>query len=684
MRAEHRRALQLLAGVLATLSCQRDRFLEPEDHLPDHSEFDAIAVRVEVDVARGTVRVLHPAARDSGGPSLAILGSNEIGISTGNLVRSAPINNKVTVTFDAALTNRLTSSSLVPSSWPASTAATGILLFPFRVSQVVGGTPAQVIAGNDWNGDGTAGSGAPRNFFNDSGCGTSGITSDCFRWEQYPAPLGPGETTPAQKVGFVLPKAITSFQVLLVLAANISNDLPAVASIAVTPSSDVMDDGFPAGFSAMAYDAANQPLPWARLTWTTADITALEFQSGGSLVGTITGASQVVHGRKVGQTSFSVSSGGVSVVVPVDIKVNTVALVQLMTPDSSLTVGDQVQGDARVKDHSGGIIPGLLPTWGTTDPRVITVDQNGLVSAVGAGTAIVYATAGIQSASVTITVAVPSLGTLSGYVRILWGNWPPLDGATVTVVLGGLTFSTTSDGTGHYTFPSLPVGQYSISGIHPSCLRAFPGTITVTQGQTTTVDLGLDCPPVVNGRVVEVYGGPLPPNLSFHLYGFFHSVIVPVQPDGSFSAVLSYGTCGSYCEPDRVYPSIGVLPAGCSLFWGPLDFQISHPAGVYNLQDFVLNCSGEGTIVVDLTLTGNPPAGQISLALIGPAGPHSQFHYIYSSVAGALPFLPMPPGDYVVDTSYLPPGCSIIGPAFHQVTLAQGATEHVSLTVDCP
>src|SRR5262249_28162139 len=162
-----------------------------------------------------------------------------------------------------------------------------------------------------------------------------------------------GESTAPQKVGFTLPKAITSFVALLVLAADISDDLPPVARIAVTPSSYLMNDGFPASFSAAAYDAADHPLTWATLKWTTADITAFEFQYGGALGGVITGASQVVHGRKVGQTSFTVSSGGVSVVVPVNIQVNTVALVQLTTPRSTISVGDQIQGDARVKDHSG-------------------------------------------------------------------------------------------------------------------------------------------------------------------------------------------------------------------------------------------------------------------------------------------------------------------------------------------
>ena len=56
---------------------------------------------------------------------------------------------------------------------------------------------------------------------------------------------------------------------------------------------------------------------------------------------------------------------------------NTIVLVQLYLPDSSRTVGDQAQGDPRVKDNSGYIVP--FPVfWTTSDANVGTVDANGL------------------------------------------------------------------------------------------------------------------------------------------------------------------------------------------------------------------------------------------------------------------------------------------------------------------
>ncbi|MEO8139971.1 MAG: hypothetical protein ABI742_10005, partial [Gemmatimonadota bacterium] len=211
--------------------------------------FATTSIEVRVDLLKNTVTLVPPAAPSGQrtGLSYALVGANEVTATTSNLARSAPgafFPNKVRVTFDVALTNRLTSSTLVPPTWPNGAAGTsGLLLFPFRIIKVVGAAATQVLASTDWNGDGSAGSGAPRNFFNDNGCPGSGITSDCLRWELFPAPLGPGETSTTQSVGFDVPKALTSFTVYLAVAADIMSDLPAVAGVAVTPPSYVMADG---------------------------------------------------------------------------------------------------------------------------------------------------------------------------------------------------------------------------------------------------------------------------------------------------------------------------------------------------------------------------------------------------------------------------------------------------------
>lgn len=587
---------------LALAACAPDLETGPGSEQPGHSELDGIAVRLLVDVARGEVHIVTPTQGASGGdgPSLAILGSNEIGITTTNLVRSSPVNGKVQVTFDVAIRNRLTSASLVPSSFPGTTAAPGLLLFPFKVSSVVGGTAAQVVAGQEWNGDGSAGSGAPRNFFNDFGCPVTGGTSDCYRWEQFASPLGPGETSAAQQVGFTVNKAVQSFVVSLVLAADIQNDLPAVAGIAVTPPAYTMADGFPAGFSAVAYDANNNPLTWATLTWRTPDVSAIAFQSGGSLVPAITGSSVIVHGRKVGLVSFTVSSGGITVSVPVDIQVNTVALVQLSTPDSSITIGEQLQGDARVKDHSGQIIP-LDPTWSTSDGNVLTVDQTGLIVAVGVGTATITATAGAASGAVTITVG-PGTGVVTGTV-----SSPQLGvfaNATVELVSVNpyIGVRVQADGSGFYTFTNVPAGDIIVSLITQPSGCNDPGSkvFTLAPGGDMVADFSVDCPVpgTVSGTATSPQLGGLP---------FYPIDLLVTATNAHLSTTTD--VYGNYSFSDVPAGEVTVSLEQILDCNYPAAQTITVPANGNAVADFDLDCSGAAPA---------PFAGTVESPEVGP------------------------------------------------------------------
>ena len=559
-----------IGGTVVLWACQSERLLESSRPEGPPSGLDGISIRLEVNLRDSSIRIVAPVTSPSSGaegitPAFAILGANEVGVATANLTRTTIPGNKVRVSFDAAITNRLTSSSLVPPTFPAGAAgSTGLLLFPYRVTQVVGAAASQVLASLDWNGDGTAGSGAPRNFFNDFGCPGSGITSDCLRWEQYPAPLFPGETTPAQRVGFDVPKAVTSFQVLLVLAADINNDLPAPQRLVVTPPSYVMNDGFPANFSAVAYDAQNNPLPWVTIHWASPDITAVEFQYGSALVGSITGPSVVVHGRKVGQTFITARTGGLNVTVPIDIQVNTIVLVQLYThPDSDLVVGEQVQGDVRIKDNSGNIVPGFVATWSTSDPNVATVDANGLITAMGPGSVTITATAAAASGSVPLTVTAASTGNIAGRMLDLGGH--PVAGTNVFAFGPSpslTTFTATTAADGSYSFGgTLTAGAYIINWSPIGCV-SNSGVTPVTAGATSTFDITVDCPPRVQGQLTRQQPGALPIGLTVELTPDLGGpdIVVPVESDGSYSSPGF--PAGGY------YIAVKNVPTACVAFGG--------------------------------------------------------------------------------------------------------------------
>lgn len=86
----------------------------------------------------------------------------------------------------------------------------------------------------------------------------------------------------------------------------------------------------------------------------------------------------------------------------------SIALVALplSLPSMSLYLGDTQQVIATVYNSTGGVLSGVAPTgWTCSNTNVATIDGNGLVRGVGAGTATVRATLGaITSNALTVTV----------------------------------------------------------------------------------------------------------------------------------------------------------------------------------------------------------------------------------------------------------------------------------------
>jgi hypothetical protein len=97
---------------------------------------------------------------------------------------------------------------------------------------------------------------------------------------------------------------------------------------------------------------------------------------------------------------------------------DTVTLVTVTLPVSSLTAGASAQASVEVFDTTGQSVDEAPVTWTTSDPSVATVSSSGLVSAVGAGTATIAATADGQSGSadLTVTAATSAATSCAAYV----------------------------------------------------------------------------------------------------------------------------------------------------------------------------------------------------------------------------------------------------------------------------
>jgi hypothetical protein len=205
--------------LLPLLQCSENTITAPK--IPD--EIRATAIRLHVDLGSSTVTQINvPPNPDV---LYSLVGSDAVALQTSNLTQTPLGKNKMTVRFDIAITNSLTNVTLIKPTVPAPPAGTtGVLLFPFQATPV--GGFGSVVPNSDWDG-------APFNFFNDANC-TGSASSDCFRWEQFTAPIAPGATTAARTVGFETDKNVVAFDVVMLVAADLQNGAPGTPAIALS------------------------------------------------------------------------------------------------------------------------------------------------------------------------------------------------------------------------------------------------------------------------------------------------------------------------------------------------------------------------------------------------------------------------------------------------------------------
>jgi hypothetical protein len=245
-----RLALRLIALVGMFTACATDAVVAPV--LPPRAPMSAIrplAFTADVNLATGRVVITAPTATSVAGvspsragaeqPSLSLLGGEAIRLVPTNY-QASPVGayapNKVRVTFDVGIENKLPGVALTTPTWPVPPAS-GVILFP--LDYVVTTTPGGVVggAGNevivevpstgliapsvDWNGTGTTGSGAPFNFFNDDPCALA-TSNDCFRWKMYEASIAPLSMSSSRTVGFDIDASVAQFRTRLVVAADLA------------------------------------------------------------------------------------------------------------------------------------------------------------------------------------------------------------------------------------------------------------------------------------------------------------------------------------------------------------------------------------------------------------------------------------------------------------------------------
>ena len=169
--------------------------------------------------------------------------------------------------------------------------------------------------------------------------------------------------------------------------------------------------------SAEVLDQLGRPMSGVSVTWS----------SGEASVATVD-ANGLVTAVGNGEVTITAAAGDASGTATITVQQSAQSVAVTPTFDTLTALGDTTRLVATVRDEEGHVVPDPEVSWSTRHTEVVTVDEDGLVTAVGNGRATITVGAGgavatalvyvIQMAhSVEVTPAVDTLTALGDTVR---------------------------------------------------------------------------------------------------------------------------------------------------------------------------------------------------------------------------------------------------------------------------
>jgi len=170
--------------------------------------------------------------------------------------------------------------------------------------------------------------------------------------------------------------------------------LPAqVASVRISPDRLDLFVAQTVNLTARAYDSRGTPIDGRNIVWMTNNVAVAAVSQSGGVTGLVPGTAvitAVIDGR----------SATASIVV----RLMPVARVTVTPSDVQIDAGKNATLIARAYDANSNILTGREVSWSSSDTRIVTVDQSGVVRGVRRGSAVVTATVEGKFGSSTVRV----------------------------------------------------------------------------------------------------------------------------------------------------------------------------------------------------------------------------------------------------------------------------------------
>ncbi len=174
---------------------------------------------------------------------------------------------------------------------------------------------------------------------------------------------------------------------------------------------------------------------------------------------------------------------------------------------SSISAGATTTATATGTDQNGEPIATGTVSWATGSASVATVDANGTVTGVAAGTTQIIATAGgvVGQQTITVTAQPPQLTTLVVTLPLS----PIVQGQTITATVEGLDQHGTPIATGPVTWStgSVSIATVSTAGVVTGVAPGATPVIATAGGRTAQNVLTVAAPPAVRINEIESNGG---------------------------------------------------------------------------------------------------------------------------------------------------------------------------------
>ena len=280
-------------------------------------------------------------------------------------------------------------------------------------------------------------------------------------------------------------------------------------------------------------DATNKAV-----TWNTSDNTVATVDENGTVTAVGAGEATITVTTEDGcKTATCI----VTVTVPVTgVKLNTETL-ELFTGGSATLTATVEPGNATNK----------AVTWSTSDNTVATVDENGTVTAVGAGEATITATAGGITATCVVHVRKPATVEASGSTNLSFTTDRNEFSLTATVHAQGNDLNPKD---GSWTWAVADEDVVALSG-SPTLLRAFVSSsrqaFTVEGTGTTTITATYDDGTYRGSEEFKVsISKPTPPDPISYYNIYVEDVCDGVEVSTSKNVVREGGSINVYVKKD--------------------------------------------------------------------------------------------------------------------------------------